>query len=43
MKVPETPITPLPETATLRDTILKINEVIKAINDMWNPDDGTDL
>ncbi len=42
MLVPETPITPLDESASLADVIAKINEVLNAINLMWNPNDGTE-
>lgn len=41
MRFPETPITELPETATQREVVEKLNEVIRAINGMWNPEDGT--
>lgn len=34
------PVDPLPETATLRDVIAKLNEVIEHINFMWFPEDG---
>jgi len=33
----EDPIDELPETATLRDVIAKLNEVIEQINHMWHP------
>lgn len=42
MLVPETPITPLTSKATNEQVIAKINEVIEAINLMWNPKDGTE-
>lgn len=41
MLVPETPIDPLGSKATTEDIINKINEIIDAINLMWNPPDGT--
>lgn len=41
MKIPETPITTLDTDADLSAVIAKLNEVIKAINDMWSPSDGT--
>ena len=41
MKIPETPITQLDSRATLEDVIAKLNELIRAVNGMWNPDDGT--
>lgn len=41
MKIPETPITELATSATLAEVIDKVNEVIRALNGMWNPDDGT--
>ena len=41
MTFPETPITELPATATQREVLEKLNEVIRAINGMWNPQDGT--
>lgn len=30
------PISPLPETATLREVITKLNEVIEQLNHMWH-------
>lgn len=42
MVFPETPITELDSKATQADIIAKINEVIRAINGMWNPADGTE-
>jgi len=41
MKIPDTPITELDSRATLEDIIAKINELVRALNDMWNPDDGS--
>jgi len=41
MLVPETPITELPANASQAEVIAKINEIVKAINTMWNPEDGT--
>lgn len=35
----EYPISELSETATLRDVITKLNEVIECINAMWNTDE----
>ena len=40
MIVPDTPIQQLPEDATLQQVIAKLNEVIAALNEMWNPEDG---
>lgn len=34
----EQPIEELAETATLRDVIAKVNEVIQHINHMWHED-----
>ncbi len=42
MIFPETPITELDSKATQAEIILKINEIIGAINGMWNPADGTE-
>lgn len=41
MKVPETPITELGSKATLTEVIAKVNEIARALNGMWNPEDGT--
>lgn len=41
MKVPETPIEPLRTDAKLADIIAKVNELIEAVNGMWNPQDGS--
>jgi hypothetical protein len=41
MIIPETPITQLDSRATTEDIINKINEIINAINTMWNPSDGS--
>lgn len=42
MKVPETPIQPLRTDATLADVIAKVNELLEAVNGMWNPNDGSE-
>jgi len=41
MIIPDTPLTELPANATAAQQIAKINEVIRALNLMWNPNDGT--
>jgi len=41
MKVPETPITELNTNATTAEVVAKVNEIVRAINSMWNPEDGT--
>jgi hypothetical protein len=43
MIFPETPIEELRDTATAADIVAKINEVIRAINGMWNPADGSEV
>jgi|DEB0MinimDraft_6_1074348.scaffolds.fasta_scaffold136471_2 hypothetical protein len=42
MIVPDTPLNELPDDATAAQMIAKVNEIIRAINDMWNPADGSD-
>ena len=42
MIVPDTPLNELPNDATAAQVIAKVNEIIRAINDMWNPVDGSD-
>ena len=42
MIYPETPISELDSKATQAEIIGKINDVIRAINGMWNPADGTE-
>lgn len=40
MIIPETPIEELNSKASLSDVIAKVNEIVRAINQMWNPEDG---
>lgn len=41
MKVPETPISELNTKASLAEVIAKVNEIARALNGMWNPEDGS--
>jgi len=42
MKAPATPIQELDSKATLPEVVAKINELIRVMNSMWNPEDGTE-
>jgi len=42
MKAPETPIAELDSKATLAEVVAKVNELIRVVNSMWNPADGTE-